>query len=156
VIIMASFEFDPSTVPAQSFDVLPAGWYTASVTGCEVKATKSGTGEYIRLEYTVSGPTAAGRKVFANYNTKNENAKAEEIGRQQLAELCRATGVARLSDTDQLIGASCQIKVTVRPAREQYDESNEVKSHKAIDGSAPPAAAGPAVKKAAAPPWAKK
>jgi hypothetical protein len=158
---MASFDFNPSDVPAteKSFEVLAPGWYTASVTGAEVKATKSGTGQYLRVEYTISGPSGAGRKVWSNYNVRNENPKAESIGREQLAELCRCVGLARVNDTDQLLGANVSVKLKVRDAANGYEASNEVQAHKALEGSAPPA---PAAAKAAAPakagpkpPWAK-
>jgi hypothetical protein len=154
------FDFNPSDVPVteKSFEVLPPGWYTASITGAEVKATKSGTGQYLRVEYTISGPSGAGRKVWSNYNVRNENPKAESIGREQLAELCRCVGLARVNDTDQLLGANVSVKLKVREASNGYEAQNEVQAHKALEGSAPPAPA--AASKAAAkagpkPPWAK-
>jgi len=157
---MASFDFDASSVPAteKNYEVLAPGWYTASVTGAEVKATKSGTGQYLRVEYTISGPSGAGRKVWSNYNVRNENPKAESIGREQLAELCRCVGLARVNDTDQLLGCTVSVKIKVREASNGYEAQNEVQGHKALEGSAPPAPA--AAPKAAAkagpkPPWAK-
>jgi hypothetical protein len=154
------FDFNPSDVPAteKSFEVLAPGWYTASITGAEVKATKSGTGQYLRVEYTISGPTGAGRKVWSNYNVRNENPKAESIGREQLAELCRCVGLARVNDTDQLLGCNVSVKLKVREASNGYDATNEVQGHKSLEGSATPAPA--AAPKAAAkagpkPPWAK-
>jgi hypothetical protein len=63
-----------------------------------------------------------------------------------------------VSDTDQLIGHSLQIKVDIEKS-EQYGDKNQVKGFKGIEGGTPPrlatAAAAPAVAKAA-PPWAKK
>jgi hypothetical protein len=154
------FDFNPSDVPAteKNYEVLPAGWYTASVTGAEVKQTKSGTGQYLRVEYTISGPSGAGRKVWSNYNVRNENPKAESIGREQLAELCRCVGLARVNDTDQLLGCNVSVKLKVREASNGYEAQNEVQGHKSLEGSATPAPA--AAPKAAAktgpkPPWAK-
>jgi hypothetical protein len=108
----------------------------------------------------VTGPSYEGRVVFGNLNIRNPNPKAEEIGRQQLGELMRAIGLAQVSDTDQLIGGQCQIKVAVKAAEGQYDASNEVKGWKSLSGSvapAPVATARPAAAAAAtsAPPWAK-
>ena len=152
------FQFDASEVPAaeRSFELLPAGWYSATITGAEVRATKNGTGSYLRVEFTVSAP--AGRRVWSNYNVRNQNSAAETIGRQQLAELLRAIGKPRLGDTDELLGSAVSIKVKVREASGGYDASNEVAGSKSLDGAAPPA---PAASKAsaptkAAPPWAKK
>ena len=157
---MALFEFDASSAPQTStdFEPLPAGTYTASITGCEVKQTKAGDGQYLRVEYTISGPSGVGRKVWSNYNVRNANPKAEEIGRSALAELCRAVGKARLGDTDELVGCAVSIKLKIREASNGYEAQNEVKGHRAIDGAAPPAAtsSNPAAPKKAAPPWAKK
>ena len=149
------FEFDASTVPVsdRSFDLLPAGWYAATITAAESRDTKSGTGKYLRVEFTLADP--AGRKVWSNYNVKNDNPAAESIGRQQLAEVVRAIGKKAVRDTDELRGCVLSIKVKVREAANGYEASNEVAAAKAIDGSAPPKAAAPAAAKAT-PPWAKK
>jgi hypothetical protein len=154
------FDFNPSDVPAteKSFEVLAPGWYTASITGAEVKQTKSGTGQYLRVEYTISGPSGAGRKVWSNYNVRNENPKAESIGREQLAELCRCVGLARVNDTDQLLGANVSVKLKVREASGGYEAQNEVQGHKSLEGSATPAPAaakGAPAKAGPKPPWAK-
>lgn len=151
------FDFDATTIEPsdRSFDLLPAGWYSATITAAEVKQTKTGTGSYLKVEFTVSDP--AGRKVWSNYNVRNANSAAETIGRQQLAELLRAIGKPKLGDTDELIGSAVSIKVKVRAASGEYEASNEVSGSKALDGAAPPAAAPKAAAPTkAAPPWAKK
>jgi hypothetical protein len=145
--------------PAQSYELIPAGWYTAVITEAELKPTKSGTGEYIKLRYDITGPSSQGRVVFSNLNIKNPNAKAEEIGRQQLGEMMRALGLSAVSDTDQLINGHLTIKVDVRPASGDYNAQNEVKGWKSHTGSLPPqpkpdAPAGAPGK--ASPPWARK
>jgi len=154
-----------------SYDPLPAGWYLAAITMADLMNTKSGTGQYIKVRYDIIGPSHQGRVVFGNLNIRNQSAKAEEIGRQQLGELMRAIGLARLSDTDALVGHELSIKLDVRNDP-QYGASNEVKAYKAAGtagsppapvGSSPrvapperphvPAAEVPAL---AAPPWARK
>ena len=159
--------FDANDLPqGRTYDPLPPGWYTATIADAELKPTKDGSGQYINVRYDITGPTHQGRVVFGNLNIKNASAKAEEIGRQQLGEIMRAIGLARVTDTDQLIGGSLLIKLDVRAATEQYDAKNEVKAFKSITGSAPtfaapaastaapaPAAAAPSK---ATPPWAKK
>ncbi len=151
--------FDVSNLPqgnGGNFDPLPPGWYSATMAGAELKATKSGTGQYISVRYDIIGPTHQGRVVFGNLNIRNQSPKAEEIGRQQLGDICRAIGLAKVSDTDQLIGHSLMIKLSVEKS-DQYGDKNEVKGFKAIADGAPPkaAAAAPAAAKAA-PPWVKK
>lgn len=158
---------DVSTLPKSSsgsFDPLPPGWYTATITSGDIKSTKAGNGSYIALRFDIVGPTHQGRVVFGNLNIRNPNAKAEEIGRSQLGDICLAIGVTGVvTDTDQLIGGSLQIKLDIEKS-EQYGDKNQIRAFKALSGGAPAigsfsaapkaAAAAPAAK--AAPPWARK
>jgi hypothetical protein len=142
-----------------NFEPLPAGWYTATIGGAELRTTKSGTGQYIAVRYDITGPSHSGRVVWGNLNIKNDNPKAEEIGRQQLGEVMRAIGLARVTDTQQLLGGTLQVKLDVRKS-EQYGDSNDTKGFKALAGAVPPAmpvaaSKGPA-KAGQTPPWAKK
>jgi hypothetical protein len=154
-------EFSVDTLPVgtSNFEPLPEGWYNATITGAEVKETKAGDGKFIACKYTITGPTHQGRVVFGNLNIKNASTKAEEIGRQQLGGIMRAIGLAKVSDTDQLIGGNLGIKLTVRTG--EYS-GNEIKGFKALGGAQPvvampfKAAAASATPAKAAPPWAKK
>ena len=159
-------EFNVNEMPQGngSFEPLPAGWYTGTISQAELKATKAGNGQYIKLRYDITGPTHQGRVVFGNLNIKNANPKAEEIGRQQLGDIMRAIGLAKVTDTDQLIGGQIAIKLEVKEDA-QYGASNEVKGFKSVSGSVAPAAAAtpakdsapaPAKPARAAPPGAKK
>jgi hypothetical protein len=147
-------------VTSSNFDPLPEGWYNVTIAGAEVKNTKAGTGQYIAIKYTVTGPTHQGRVVFGNLNIKNPNPKAEEIGRQQLGDLMRAVGLAKIKDTDQLIGGNLSIKLIVKPADGQYDASNDIKGFKAISGATLPAPSATPQSApsspSATPPWARK
>lgn len=149
------FQFDTAEIPVsdRSYDLIAAGWYAATITAAESRDTKSGTGKYLRIEFTL----AQGRKVWSNYNVKNDSPAAESIGRQQLAEVCRAIGKKVVRDTDELRGCALSIKVKIRDAANGYEASNEVAAAKSLDGSAPVAAmvAAPVAAKAT-PPWAKK
>jgi hypothetical protein len=157
--------FDINELPVGntgSFEPLPAGWYTATISQSELKATKANNGQYIKLRYDITGPSHQGRVVFGNLNIKNANPKAEEIGRQQLGDIMRAIGLAKVTDTDQLIGGQIGIKLEVKQDA-QYGASNEVKGFKSLSGSAAPAASMPQGQSnpapsagKAAPPWAKK
>jgi len=137
-----SFNVNEMPEGTKDFEPVPAGMYTATIGGAEIKDTNAGDGQYISMRLDITGPSHEGRVVFTNLNIRNKNPKAEEIARQQLGEIMRATGLATLTDTDQLIGGALQIKVAVRAATEQYAASNDVKGFKAIDGSAPPAQGG--------------
>lgn len=159
-------EFNVNELPQGNgnFEPLPAGWYSATISQSELKDTKAGNGQYIKLRYDIIGPSHQGRVVFGNLNIKNANPKSEEIGRQQLGDIMRAIGLAKVTDTDQLIGGQIAIKLEVKEDA-QYGASNEVKGFKSLSGSAAPAAVvipaktdapAPAASAKAAPPWAKK
>jgi hypothetical protein len=151
----------------RSYDPVPPGWYSARIHSAEVKTTKAGNGQYIKVRYDIVGPAHQGRAIFANLNIRNPNAKAEQIGRQQLGELMRAIGLAEIQDTDQLIGGTCEIKLEIQAAEGEYAARNEVRGWKHGGAAAAPASARPqwaqpdAPKPAApasaakAPPWRK-
>lgn len=149
-----------------SFLAIPAGDYQVIVSDASLADTKSGTGQYIKLKMTITGPTHQGRVLFSNLNIRNQSAKAEEIGLQQLGELMRAAGLEKVEDTDELVGASVVVKVSrVQDADYGDDEGfkNEVKAFKSASGSNAPmptsAKSEPEKKQDsksdAAPPWAK-
>ena len=154
-------EFSVDTLPVgnNNFEPLPEGWYNSTITGAEIKSTKAGDGKFIAVKYTITGPSHQGRVVFGNLNIKNASTKAEEIGRQQLGEIMRAIGLAKVADTDQLIGGNLGIKLSLKTG--EY-AGNEVKAFRALNGSAPaptsilstPSSVKTAPAKAA-PPWAK-
>jgi len=160
----------PESIGDGEFKPLPAGWYQVTINKAELRNTKDGTGQYIAIRYDVTGPTHQGRVVFGNINIRNKSQKAEEIGLTYLGQLFRALGLAKLADTDQLIGGNLSIKLDVRDARtdeatgKTYEASNDVKGFKASGDAMPsstvpsfskPAAAAPKAD-GAAPPWAKK
>ena len=154
--------FNISDLPQgnSNYELLPDGWYSATINKAELANTKDGNGQYIKMRYDITGPTHQGRVVFGNLNIRNASAKAEGIGRQQLGDIMRAIGLSKVTDTDQLVGGVLQIKVATRAANGQYEAQNEVKGFRSLGGVASPlqastAPATPAVGKAATPPWMK-
>ena len=143
---------------AQSYEPLPEGWYQVGIKDAELKTTKAGTGQYISVQYTVTGPTHQGRVVFGNINIENPSPKAEEIGLRDFNALMTSCGLKTVSDTDAFIGHNLEIKLTIS-AQAGYEPRNEVRGYRAINGSAMPTA--PANAPAAAPkgsakaPWQK-
>lgn len=144
-------------IPEQdSFEPIPAGWYNARITEAEVKSTKAGNGSYIKIRYDIIGPSHQGRVIYGNINLSNPNQQAEQIGIQQLGSLARAIGLEVISDSDQLINRDVQIKLSIKKDTSgQYNDSNDVKGFKAVDGVMPsmPTASAPTYK-TATPPWA--
>lgn len=157
---LLSQSFDVNDLPAQQndFSPLPDGWYSSTIKSAEMRDTKDKTGQYIAVRYDILGPTHQGRVVFGNINIKNKSTAAEEIGRQALGSIMRAVGLARVDDTDQLIGHSLQIKLATRVS-EGYEPSNEVRQFKSIEGgNLPPLSvvASAPTAQVVTPPWAKK
>lgn len=138
---MSQFEtISLNDIPAQEndFSPIPAGEYIVGIKNAELKDTKDGTGQYIKLKLDVIAPTNVGRILFANINIRNKSQVAENIGRQQLGSIMRALGLNSVSDTDMLIGGTLAVKVAIKEAQNGYEASNEVKAYKAVEGSAPP------------------
>lgn len=154
-----TFSTDDLPQSERSYDLLPDGWYNVTITKAELGTTKAGTGQKIDIRYDITGPTQQGRVLFGALNIRNPSQKAEEIGRQQLGEIMRAVGLAKVQDTDELIGKSLCVKVKTKPAENGYEARNEVAGFRAIAGNiAPAVAAAPnvAATRAASPPWAKR
>lgn len=125
---------------ANAFDVIPQGQYVLHVSKTELVDTKDKTGAYVKVTFDVMGPTHQGRKIFANFNIRNNSATAEQIGKQQLKQLIVAGHVQEpLQDTDQLLGAEVLGDVIVKPAHDKYGESNTVRKYREV-GSAMPSA----------------
>lgn len=134
---MAFIQFDATKVaPRETFDPIPAGTYHAIVGDSEIVATKEGTGQRLKLVWTVTEGEFKGRKVFDSINISHVKANVEEIGQRQLSQLCHATNVLHLQDTAQLHGIQCAIKVAIRhDTTGQWPDSNEVKGYYNLGGS---------------------
>lgn len=139
------------------FEPIPEGWYSANITKSELKDTKAGTGKYVSVQFCITGPSYQGRVVFCNLNVRNQSEQAENIGRQQLMQLGLACGLKAVSDTDQFVGCSLEIKVKISGDRNEVKgfKSNEssIPNNKTTIGVAKPAAGNVP---AGSPPWAKK
>lgn len=115
------------------FEPLPTGWYSATITGSEMRDTRAGDGEYLKVEWTIFDGEFEGRKVWQNVNLKNPNPKAVAIGNEQLAAICKAVGVIKPNDSEELHDKVCKIQVKIRPAKDGYPASNDVKNAAPVD-----------------------
>jgi len=153
-------EIDVKDIPTESaFAPLPAGWYQASVKAVELKTSNAGTSTYMNIQYSILGSTHQGRVVFGMCGVSNQDPEKEGTSRYFMGQLMRAAGIQRLTDTDQLVGANLEIKLTVRAKTAEYDASNNVKEYRAISGSSLPTAQkveSVAAAPSSAPPWQKK
>lgn len=129
VFLGKTFEAEPA---GSDRGLLPEGWYTVRITKADLLDIRSGAGQYILVHFYILGPSHQGRVVFGRITVRHQNAQAEEIGRRQLGELIRACGLKRISDTDELLGHTLQVRVVVRPASGGYQASNAVRGFKAV------------------------
>ena len=120
--------------PQDSFDPIPAGWYTCMITESEMRPTKTGTGEYLQLRLDVIEGEHQGRVVFDRLNLVNDSQTAVEIAQRQLSAICRAVGVMQPNDSGDLHDKPIRVKVAIRPASGGYDASNEVKAYAEKEG----------------------
>lgn len=140
--------FDANQVEPQSFDPIPAGKYLAVITESEMRATKSGGGQYLYLEFQIVEGPAKGRKVWARLNLKNPNPQAEQIARGQLSAICRAVGVLTPGDSQELHNLPLVVTVACKKREDTGDITNEVKGFSKKEAAAKPAQAATAT-----PPW---
>jgi hypothetical protein len=136
--------FSIDTLPAsKEYGVFPAGFYDADIVNAELKKTKDGAGEFISIQFRITGPTSIGRILFTNINRKNKSEKCEAIGRDQLGDIMRAISLFGIRDSDELIGGKLSIKVVITPpvfgvdGAVRFPEKNEVKGFKPLQTSKP-------------------
>lgn len=139
----AALNFNAANVkPDEGRVAIPAGWYNAKITASEMKPTKDNEGSYLQIEATIIDGAHAGRKLFDRMNLANKSQVAVEIAQARLSAYCHATNVINLQHTTQLHEIPFTVKVRLKPADGQYDESNEISAVKAIGQAA---GAGPVV-----------
>ena len=146
--------FNASEVePAAPFDAIPAGKYLAAITDSETKPTKSGSGSYLQLVFTIIEGEYTNRILWARLNLVNPNPTAVKIARSELSAVCRAVGVLTPRDSVELHNVPLVINVKVKKRQDTGELTNEIK------GYAPKAAAATAQPQQApannnvTPPW---
>ncbi len=117
------FDANSVEVEKKTYGTLPKGEYDVNITNSTVKTTRAGDGEYLSVEFTLSGEYE-GRKVWQNYNLRNKNDKTVEIAKQQLKSLCDAIGLSNLHSEDDLLNHDLRVYII------EKDERNEVRGYK--------------------------
>lgn len=154
---MATLDFDAAAVDTSSHDIIPNGIYEAVVSASEIKPNKAGTGKGLNLTFDILSDPARGRKVWTWINIQHARPEAQRIGQEELARLCRAVGITRLTDSEQL--HNIPLLITVGVDRNDPTRNTVVRfSAKPASSSATPAPA-PSASSAApasgAAPWAR-
>ena len=141
--------FDASQVePATAFDPIPAGKYLAVITDSEMKPTKSGTGSYLQLTFTILEGEYKNRVLWARLNLDNPNATAVKIARSELSAICHAVGVMQPKDSVELHNLPLVVSV-----RQKTDADGEVRNEIRGYSKRETSAVAPAQAADPTPPW---
>ena len=142
--------FDARNVdPATTFEAIPAGKYIAAITDSETKATKSGSGSYLQLAFTILEGEYKNRILWARLNLDNPNQTAVNIARSELSAICRAVGVMAPNDSVELHNLPLQITVKVKKREDTGDLVNEIKGYAKKEA----AQGQPQQNRSSTPPW---
>lgn len=148
---MPQINFDASEVtPSKGFEAIPAGKYAAVINTSEEKATRSGNGTYIQLEFEIVEGEYAGRKLWNRLNLNNPNPRAVAFARADLSAICHAVNVLRPSDTCELHNLPMVINVKCRKDKNTDEIVNEIAGYESRDAVKMPVSA--AAKPAGNPP----
>lgn len=104
---------------------LPPSVYTMTVVRIQQKETNDKQGVYEEVEFDVSSPAQfSNRKFWDRFNIINKSAKAQQIGREAIADLAKACGInGMLNDDQELLGRTVQARLYVQPQKEWTDKN---------------------------------
>lgn len=129
----AFLNFDATQVdPRDEFQPVPAGSYSVIITESEIKDTKNGSGNYLKLALEIQDGEYRGRKIFHNITLQNQNQTAVSIGQKHLSQICHAVNVLQVHDSQQLHFRPLIAVVKIRKGDGQYGDSNEVQRYEAM------------------------
>lgn len=144
---MALFHFDSSTAEdLPSRDLLPAGWYLATIVHSDVEQPKRPEqGRVIVIGYQIDAnqhPEFARRQVRTwMYPEHAGSPKTAAISRSHLKRICLTLGMDGFSDTEEFLGASLWIRVSIEKGNGQWAARNRVEDWRRL--GADPLAASP-------------
>lgn len=142
---MSLLNFNLAEISAEEErSVIPVGTYGAVIESAEMRETRTGTGQFLALGFSLQGNAQYDNaRVWTNLNLFNQNPKAQDIGRKELRRLADALGMSNIVDTDEVIGKRLNIKVGIEKS-EGYDDRNTVKAFLPLQDAAIPSFAQPA------------
>lgn len=129
---LTAFNFNAADVKDDAtYELLPAGLYTAMATKVDIAPIKSDPngGRQARFEFTIQGPTHAGRKVWANFPLWHSDATKAQTAVSMLKPFSTAVGVTSFTDLEQLVNIPLSVLVEVSPGSNGYGPSNRIKKY---------------------------
>lgn len=119
-----NFDFNSvEDAPSGEFLSLPAGFYKVVILDSEVKESANKPGSsYLSLRLQIADGPHQNRTLFANLTVTNRNEVAVKIGKENIARLVKACGLAKLQDSSQFISKVVEAKVN-RKKDDRYGDS---------------------------------
>ncbi len=110
---------------------LPFGVYGATITRATMKdcsaRAKDPQGKYLEVEFAITSPQAYDRRLYwEKFNLINKEQTTVKIAKEQLSDLAQALGFSVLNDSEDLLGKSCSMVVSVTPAKGDFSAGNKV------------------------------
>jgi hypothetical protein len=164
---MASLNFNLSDLDDSlfedqpSFEPVPQDTYTLMITDSDMVQTKNGNGQMLKLTMQIVDGAHKGRKIWDNLNLINSSTTAVEIAQRNLGSICKAIGVASVTESAVLHNKPFKAFVGIEIGTNGYSDKNRVKKydHRPLGGGVTPApqvqAAPQAAATTSAAPWAK-
>jgi len=141
----------------KEFDLITPGTYDVAVTGAEGPIPSARTnpknpdehGQYLKIEFTITGPASSGRKVWMNNNiicfpktNSPDDVKkcqtAMAMGAKERKVLLDSIGKVGIETAQELIGATCKVLIATEKGTNGYKDKSVVKNVKPIDSSSSP------------------
>lgn len=131
--------FDATGVaPAAPLDLLPPGRYVAQIVNSEMRATRTGSGQYLWLELDILEGQHQGRKIWDQINLVNQNQQTVEIAQRTRSAICHAVGELQVSDSEQLHFRPLQVTLAVEAdSREKHLPPHEQRKQNRVKGYGP-------------------
>lgn len=156
--------FNPDAIEddKRDFAPMPAGVYVAQIIESDLVATKTGTGQMLKLTFEIIEGPCAKRQVWENLNIVNANVQAQEIAQRALKRICNAVEWSGpLTDSNDLHFKPMRVRLGIEEDKSgQYAPKNTIKNYEVIGGAAtagpaytPPAQSYAAAKAGGSRPW---
>jgi hypothetical protein len=131
----------------RSFEALPAGVYSVTISECESSEDKAGN-PYVKCEYTIIEGDCKNRKIWDNMYLRNDMyPNLEQRGKSKIKRISDIKGVVLRGPSDLKNFIGMELFIKVNQYKNKNDEiKNDVQDIRAPSASEPVAA--PALKKA--------
>lgn len=119
--------FDPTTVPQDEYEALPAGVYAMQIIDSE-RIDKDSGDVGLKMTFEVIEGDFERRMYFEYLNIVHSNEKAQNIAHQTLAKIVNASGCGVIEDSDEL--HHIPMLVTLKPQTDKRDGTVRMRASK--------------------------